>query len=134
MTLDIRLLIYSVILNWVMIMVAGSLRNRLWTPSGILYGVSNRDQAAVDPSTMAGRADRAAKNMLENLLLFATLLLAARVAGVAADKLVFPAQLFFYARLAYFPIYVVGIPYIRTVVWLIGVIGMFLIAREAFSL
>lgn len=128
MTLDLRLLVYSTILTWVMIMFAATAKGRLWTVPGMLYGMGNRDRAAQDPTALGSRADRAAKNMLENMLLFATLILAARASGIASEKLIFPAQLFFYARLAYWPIYVLGLPYVRTVAWGIAVAGMGMIA------
>ena len=34
------------------------------------------------------------------------------------------AALYFWARLAYLPIYIVGIPYLRTLVWLVGFWGL----------
>lgn len=134
MTLDLRLLVYSTILTWVMIMFAASAKGRLWTVPGMIYGMGNRDKPAQDPTALAARADRAAKNMLENMVLFVALLLAARTAGVASEKLILPAQLFFYARLAYWPIYVLGLPFVRTAVWGVGVIGMGMIAATMFSL
>lgn len=33
-------------------------------------------------------------------------------------------QLYFWARVAYLPIYVVGIPYLRTLVWTVSMIGI----------
>jgi uncharacterized MAPEG superfamily protein len=75
----------------------------------------------------AGRAQRAHHNMLENLVLFAALVLIA----VAADKTnattLLGAQLFFWARLAYAFVYLAGIPWLRTLVWLLSVIGLLLI-------
>lgn len=133
MTLDIRLLLYSILLNWLMIMFAATVNNRLWSPSGFVFAVGNRDKDS-DASPMALRASRAANNMKENLLLFAVLLLAARVAGVGSDKLVLPAQIFFYARLAYFPVYVLGITWIRTAIWSVAVVGMGMIAAQMLAL
>jgi uncharacterized MAPEG superfamily protein len=34
------------------------------------------------------------------------------------------AQLYFWARLLYLPIYIVGIPYVRTVVWAVALWGL----------
>ena len=36
-------------------------------------------------------------------------------------------QLFFWARVAYAVIYLVGIPYLRTLAWLVSVIGLVMI-------
>ena len=37
------------------------------------------------------------------------------------------AQLFLWARLAYAVIYLAGIPYLRTAVWLVSIVGLVLI-------
>jgi uncharacterized MAPEG superfamily protein len=55
--------------------------------------------------------------MLESLTIFAALVLVAQVAGKTNAATAFGAQLFFWARLAYAPVYVVGIPWLRTGLW-----------------
>ncbi len=74
-----------------------------------------------------GRAQRAHYNMLESLVLFAALVLVAVLAGKTNATTLFGAQLFFWARLAYAVIYVAGIPWLRTTVWLFSVVGLALI-------
>ena len=75
----------------------------------------------------AGRAQRAHHNMLESLVLFAALVLIAVVAGKTNSTTLLGAQLFFWARLAYAFVYWAGIPWLRTLVWLVSVIGLLLI-------
>ena len=75
----------------------------------------------------AGRAARAHRNMLENLPLFAILILVALVAGKTNDMTLLGAQLFFWGRLAYAAVYVAGVPWLRTGVWFVSVAGMGLI-------
>jgi uncharacterized MAPEG superfamily protein len=65
--------------------------------------------------------------MLENMVLFSALALVASVGGVADPHVELGARIFFWARLVYIPIYMVGIPMARTAVWAISVIGMGLI-------
>ena len=89
-----------------------------------LFG--NRD--GLPPLTgWAGRAQRAHRNMLENLVLFAALVLVCAVANKTNATTLLGAQLFLWARLAYAVIYVAGIPYLRTAAWLVSVIGLVLI-------
>jgi uncharacterized MAPEG superfamily protein len=93
---------------------------------GLQKFAGNRDD--LPPITgWAGRAARAHRNMLENLVLFAVLILVA----VAADKTnamtLLGAQIFFWARLVYAGVYVAGIPWLRTGVWTVSVVGMLLI-------
>lgn len=75
----------------------------------------------------AARAQRAHHNMLENLVLFAALVLIAVVTNKTNSTTLLGAQLFFWARLAYALVYLAGIPWLRTAVWTVSVIGMILI-------
>lgn len=126
MNADLHYLAYAVVLTWVMLMTASFLRNRMWTPQGLSWGLGNRDDLP-EPTPIASRADRAAKNMLENLLLFAVVVVVARLGGVPSEKIEPGAALFFWARLAYFAIYLAGIKLLRTVVWAAGVVGLVMI-------
>jgi uncharacterized MAPEG superfamily protein len=67
--------------------------------------------------------------MLENLLLFATLVVVAHLVEADEERTKLGARLFFWARLAYFPIYLAGVKVLRTIVWGVGVAGMLLIAQ-----
>ena len=80
-----------------------------------------------DISGWAGRAVRAHRNMLENLPLFATLVLVAAAAAKTNDMTLLGAQLFFWGRLAYALVYVAGVPWLRTGVWFVSVVGLVLI-------
>lgn len=76
----------------------------------------------------AGRAIRAHRNMLESLVIFAALVLVAHIAGKGTNPtVVLGAQIFFYARAIYAAIYLVGIPWARTGIWAVSVIGMAMI-------
>jgi uncharacterized MAPEG superfamily protein len=74
-----------------------------------------------------GRADRAHHNMLENLVLFAALVLIAVVAGKANSSTLLGAQVFFWARLVYALVYLAGIPWLRTLTWFASMVGLAII-------
>ena len=57
-------------------------------------------------------------------------MLVAVVAGKTNDMTLLGAQLFFWARLAYAAIYVAGIIWVRTLAWLISVVGLILIFAQ----
>jgi uncharacterized MAPEG superfamily protein len=78
----------------------------------------------------AGRAERAHRNMLHNLVLFAALVLICVIANKTNSTTLLGAQLFFWARLAYAAIYVIGIPWLRTAVWFVSLIGLILILLQ----
>ena len=123
MKTELLLLVWAVLLTFVQMLVAvmgATLQVGLPSLAG------NREGLA--PCTgWAGRAARAHRNMLENLVLFAALVLVAVVAGRTNSTTLLGAQLFVWARLAYAVIYVAGIPWLRTAAWLVSVIGLALI-------
>ena len=125
---ELTLLVWSVLLAFVQMLVAvagASAQVGLPTLAG------NREGLA--PCTgWAGRAARAHHNMLESLVLFAALVLTAVVAGKTNATTLLGAQLFVWARLAYAVIYIAGIPWLRTAVWLVSVIGLILIFLQLF--
>jgi len=74
-----------------------------------------------------GRAMRAHRNMLENLVLFTALVLTAVVAGRTNEMTLLGAQLFVWARLVYAAVYLAGVPWVRTGLWFVSMIGLVLI-------
>jgi uncharacterized MAPEG superfamily protein len=75
----------------------------------------------------AGRARRAYYNMIDNMVLFAPLVLVAVFIGKTNDTTLLGAQLFVWARLVYALVYWAGIPWLRTGVWAVSVVGLIMI-------
>jgi uncharacterized MAPEG superfamily protein len=120
---ELMLLAWAVLLAFVQMLVAVS-GHTLQVGLPALAG--NRE--GLPPATgWAGRAARAHRNMIENLALFAALVLIAAVANKTSDMTLLGAQIFFWARLAYAFVYLAGIPWLRTGVWFVSVIGLALI-------
>lgn len=84
--------------------------------------LKNIDIAADD--IVAARAARANWNFLETFPFFAALVLALMLAQKNTHHTELGTELYFWARVAYLPIYMLGIPYLRTLVWVPLVIGM----------
>jgi uncharacterized MAPEG superfamily protein len=124
---DVHYVLASAGLTWLMIMTSASLRLKEWTPAGVKLGFGNRENVP-EPTPVAARADRAAKNMLENMVLFVAVFAAARAAGKSE---VTGAAIFFFARLGYWLVYLAGIPYVRTLLWLVALGGVAMIALAA---
>ncbi len=74
-----------------------------------------------------GRAQRAHRNMLESLVLFAVLVLIAVMTDKANAATLFGAQVFVWGRVAYAAIYLFGIPWLRTAAWFVSMLGLALI-------
>jgi uncharacterized MAPEG superfamily protein len=126
MTPDLKWLLFSTLLAFAQVLVAATLANQ---QVGLNALAGNRDDLPA-MSGMAGRAKRAHLNMLENLVLFAALVLIAAAAGKANATTAMGAMIFFWARLAYAIVYVIGVPWLRTVLWFVSVIGMAMIALQ----
>lgn len=122
MTRLLDFVVYMTLLTWISIMLGAALRNREWTLAGMKVGLSNRDQLP-EATPLGGRAERAARNTKENFILFAALALTAQVAGLG-EQATAGAAVFFWARVVYLPVYLLGITYLRSAVWGVGVVGL----------
>lgn len=122
MTRLLEFVVYMTLLTWISIMLGAALRNREWTLDGMKVGLSNRDHLP-EATPLGGRAERAAANTKENFILFAALALTAQLAGLAEQATV-GAAVFFWARVIYLPVYLLGITYLRSAIWGVGVVGL----------
>jgi len=75
----------------------------------------------------AGRAQRAHRNLLESLVLFAVLVLIGAATGRSNAMTMLGAELFVGARLAYQVVYLAGIAWLRTACWLASIAGLVLL-------
>jgi len=124
MSPDLTYLLLSTVLCFVQMLIAAAGANH---QVGLPALAGNRE-GLPEITGWAGRAKRAHANMIENLVLFAALVLIAAVAGKANATTATGAMIFFWGRLAYAVIYVIGVPWLRTLVWFVSVIGMAMIA------
>ena len=120
---ELTLLVWAAVLTLVQAVVAvqGALMQ-----VGLPMLAGNRD-GLPEIKGWGGRAARAHRNMLENLVLFAILVLVAVVAGRTNAMTLLGAQIFLCARVVYALVYMAGIPWLRTAVWGISVIGLAMI-------
>lgn len=121
MTGLLELTIYFTSWTLVSVVLGAAIRNQEWTKEGRDIGLGNRDNLQ-EATPMGGRAERAAKNSIEAAVFFVPLALIANAAGLDAEVML-GAQVAFWARVAYVPIYIAGIKYLRSLVWIVGVVG-----------
>ncbi|MDO9166550.1 MAG: MAPEG family protein [Rhodoferax sp.] len=123
MTNTLMLVIYMAILTWFTLLAASLIRANAWTLPGTMIALGNRDKLP-DATPFAGRAERTARNTLENFMLFAAIALVAHAAGATSPRVATGAEIFFWSRVLYVPVYYAGIIYLRTAVWLVSVLGL----------
>ncbi len=107
-----------------------------WLFRSILRGgmpvISGNREGAPEPSGMAGRGIRAHRNLLENLVPFAIVVLVARGIGVSNAITVAGAWLFLGARIVHAITYLAGIKGIRTLAYLASLVGTALVFSQLF--
>jgi len=96
------------------------------------WNAGPRDEDVPPPGRLAGRLMRAQANLFETLPIFAAAVIMAHIAGKDGQLTAIGAHLYFFARLIYLPLYAFGVPYIRTLVWLIAAIGLVMVLAALF--
>jgi uncharacterized MAPEG superfamily protein len=110
----LTLVAVATILMWVPYTLA-----RIMT-RGLMGALSNPDPSLPPDPAWAERARRAHANAIENLAVFAPLVLIAAIIGVSTPATVFAAKLYFIARLVHYVVYAAGIPVVRTLAFVVG--------------
>ncbi|MGQ4273694.1 MAPEG family protein [Terrihabitans sp. B22-R8] len=118
---EIIVLALSVLLLFVHTALQGLLATK---ELGTAWNAGPRDGDVKPKGALAGRADRALNNYKETYPAFIGLALALVVTGQAGGLGAFGAWLWFAGRIAYIPLYLAGIPYIRSLVWIASAIGL----------
>ena len=96
----------------------------LWDPQG-------------DTSTRVAWADRmmrAHQNAVENLAIFAPLVLALQMAGISSSITVTACVVYFFARLAHYVVFTLGIPVVRVLAFAVGVAAQITLALALLGL
>jgi len=123
LTTELTLLAWSVVLGLVHAVATGQFSV---AQHGLRYGLSPRDEPR--PLTGVGaRVQRAFANYMQTFPFFAAAVLMAHAAGRHGWLTVVGAQLYFWARLAYVPLYAAGVVGLRTVAFVVAVVGIVLI-------
>lgn len=118
------MLTFSVVLGIVQIIASSHAAS---FQRGYRWTAGSRDEETPPLRGMAGRLDRALRNFLETFPLFAAVVLVAHVSSTHNTLTEWGAWLYFWARVAYFPLYAAGVPLIRSLVWNAATVGILLI-------
>jgi uncharacterized MAPEG superfamily protein len=128
MSIDLQMLVWAAALTLVQMLIAViGAQGQVSLP--VLTG--NREEMPA-LAGWAGRAARAHANMLENLVVFAIVVLVAQATSRANEMTALGAQLFFFARAVYALVYLIGIPWLRTAVWAVSIAGIVLVMAQLF--
>ena len=90
------------------------------TTHGVMRAIGKPGAGYPTDTPWADRARRAHINAIENLTVFAPLVLVGAIIEVSTKATVLSAQIYVAARLAHYVIYAAGIPIVRTLAFLAG--------------
>ena len=124
MRIELTMLGASLVLAIVQIGLAGHFRTRDY---GTKWNTGARDEAMPPLSPLAGRFVRAQANLFETLPLFIGAVLACAVTDRFDARSAWGAQIFFWARVVYVPLYAAGVPVVRSLVFLIATVGLLMV-------
>ena len=99
---------------------------------GVKWNAGARDGEVPPPGKLAGRLIRAQANLFETLPIFAAAVIMAHIAGKDGQLTMIGTHLYFFGRLIYLPLYAFGIPYVRSLVWLVALAGLVMIIVALF--
>jgi len=126
MAIEYSYLIASVIVFIVMIVVqmVGSVSQH-----GLVSLAGARDHLGAD-NAFVSRAKRANQNMIESFCLFVPVTLVAIASGSANEMTAMGGGLFLAGRIAYAPLYWLGVAWLRTLAWTAAFVGIILILLQ----
>jgi uncharacterized MAPEG superfamily protein len=132
MGMEITMLLWSVVLGLAQIAIAAAAGSN---DLGLPYNLSSRDEPpAKKLSKVAARLTRAAANFRETFGLFAVSVILVVLLHRQSSGSALGAELYFWARVVYVPVYALGIAVLRTVVWAVSVIGIVMVLLAAFGM
>jgi uncharacterized MAPEG superfamily protein len=121
MSTDLKYLAWTAMLTaalWIPYVVSQVMTNGFLTPPNYV------DPAPRPVPLWGKRADRTYLNAVEVFAPFAALVIVAQLTGKANAMTAFWAACFFWLRLAHAVVYLLAIPYIRTVIFTLGFVAI----------
>ncbi|MGB3744247.1 MAG: MAPEG family protein [Xanthobacteraceae bacterium] len=127
-------------LFWLVLTVA--MTGLMWLPyildrimvRGLIGAMANPSPSDKAQSPWARRLMAAHTNAVENLIVFAPLVLTTRALGIATAVTAFACALYFWSRLAHVVVYTLGIPVLRTLSFTGGFVAQALLVLAIFKL
>ena len=122
MTFEMKLLLWSVVFGLLQCLATGA---AVTSQRGLAFGGSARDdQKPIEG--VGGRVIRAFSNFKETYVFFVVLVLVGQVLDRHSSLTVLGANLYFWGRVVYWPLYVAGVPMVRSVAWVVAIAGIVL--------
>ena len=121
MAVELKILALGAVLLFIHIFTATRFKTAQY---GRKWNVSARDESLPEPSPVTGRLMRAQTNFQETFPIAIVALLGVVIADRTSQWTSVGGWIWLGARAVYLPLYWAGIPVVRTLVWIIALIGL----------
>jgi uncharacterized MAPEG superfamily protein len=128
MNTELTVLAWGCVLALVHVFAAIRVKTRQY---GVAWNMGARDEALPPPQPIVGRLARAQANFFETFPILIAAILIVSLTGLTSRWTEIGAVVWLAARILYLPIYAAGIPRIRTLVFLISIVGIGMILWPA---
>lgn len=119
--MELRILAYGALLLLIHIFAAVHAKTKQY---GTHWNMGARDADLPPLNPVAGRLVRAQANYQETLPIAIIALLGVVVAGKSSDLTVMGGWIWLGARIVYLPLYGLGVPVVRTIVFMVSLVGL----------
>ncbi|MBS0504682.1 MAG: MAPEG family protein [Proteobacteria bacterium] len=126
---ELLILALGALLLLVHIFAAAHVKTRQY---GVTWNMGARDEELPPLNPLAGRLVRAQANFQETFPIAIVALLGVVVAGVASPMTALGGWIWLGARLVYLPLYAAGVPKVRTLVFVVSLVGLGMAIKPLF--
>jgi len=130
MSVEFTMLALAVVLGFAHLFLASHFVTQ---ERGVAWNTGARDVTPPLEGKLAGRLDRAFANFRETFPFFAIAVIICALLDRHNARTEWGTQLYFWGRIVYLPLYAMGVPALRTLVWLASTLGILLVLSAAFS-
>lgn len=130
MTIELTMAAWALVLAFAQILLFDVARTGQY---GLKWNMGPRDADMPSLSPLAGRLKRAQDNLFETLPLFLAAVLIAHIADKNSALTALGSQIFLGARVVYVPLYAFAVTGLRSLVWIVSIIGLGMIVWAILS-
>lgn len=129
MSVEMTMLSLAIVLGLFQLLIAARSGN---SQRGLKWNFGARDEPAPPVGKVAGRLERAFRNFMETFPFFAAAVLIAALVGRHNWATIWGAETYVAARIVYVVLYALGVPGLRTLVWLVATLSIILMMAAIF--
>jgi uncharacterized MAPEG superfamily protein len=130
MPVELTIIAWGMILLLVHIFAAAHVKTKQY---GAKWNMGARDESLPPLNAIAGRLARAQANFMETLPIAIVALIGVVVAGRTSEWTALGGWIWLASRVVYLPLYAVGVPVVRTIIFMASLVGLLMVLRPLLS-